>query len=164
MRYENVCTACIDARCSHVRYLGRGNIERSVPTGGRRTWHAFGQPSNVDFMDGVPCAPPPELASHTVVPVTHTRSGYAIGLWLYYARGCSDLGWDLGTTILATNRIDLALKLMDKVQLRLQSRGVDRSAVGELPTARPTPLCCSSYPPLLRCVPWAATTGDGALF
>ena len=127
MRYENVCTACSEARCSRVRYLGRGNVERSVPTGGRRTWHAFGQPSNVDFLDGVACAPPVELESHAVVPVTHTRSGYAIGLWLYYARGCSDLGWDLGRTAVATNRVDLALKLIDRVRVR----GVERSAGGQ---------------------------------
>ena len=137
----DICTACVDRRCSLVRYSGRGRLERSTPVAnavGRaavRTWHAFAQPSSVDFFDGIACTAPHELRSHSIVPVTHTRSGYAIGLWLYYARGCSDFGWDVGRTLLASNRVALAFALARTLRsggilTRLWRSGLSRSRSG----------------------------------
>lgn len=39
------------------------------------------------------------------------RAGASLGLWFYYARGCSDLAWDAGRTMLVRNRYHLALEL-----------------------------------------------------
>lgn len=82
------------------------------------TWHGMAQPTGVDFLEGRACEPPAELGrAYSVLPVTHTRAGSSSRrtVWLYYARGCSDLGWGMGRTLLSVNREDLALRLMARL-------------------------------------------------
>ena len=45
------------------------------------------------------------------LPVSHTHTmqhAWQPGLWFYYMRGCSDLQWDMGRTLLVRNRCHLA--------------------------------------------------------
>ena len=51
--------------------------------------------------------------SHTPLPVVHTKEIWPRqrGLYMYYARGCSDVMWDPGRTVAASNRLQLAVKL-----------------------------------------------------
>jgi len=54
------------------------------------------------------------------LPVTHTqppKTGHYIrerGIWYYYARGCSELWYNVGTTLVAQNRVDAAVQLADR--------------------------------------------------
>ena len=62
----------------------------------------------------VRCQPPAELGeSDRWLPVVHTRDKKhdTAGLWLYYARGCSDLAWNVGSTVLVRNRVHAAVEL-----------------------------------------------------
>ena len=76
--------------------------------------------------------------SNAWLPVTHTANeGRGThGLWFYYARGCSDLLWYVGRTLLARNRCAAALALE-----RLARGGSDRDAAERLAssTAASTP-------------------------
>ena len=85
------------------------------PGGDLGLWRAFAQPYGLRFVNGngqSMCTPAEELGkSGLLLPVTHSRGGNALGLWFYYARGCSDLAWDMGRTLLVNNRYDLALNL-----------------------------------------------------
>ena len=52
------------------------------------------------------------------LPVTHTRDRTALhsgGVWLYYARGCSDLLWHMGRTLLARNRAHSAILIEQRL-------------------------------------------------
>ena len=55
-------------------------------------------------------APRPELAR--VVAHAHDRSAQLTrGVWLSYARGCSDVLWDSGRSLVAPNRLEAALRV-----------------------------------------------------
>ena len=132
----DVCTECrtpaID--CTLHAYAGNGVYTRTR-TAKRATWHGIAQPSGIDFLEDVPCTPASELQTdYSVVPVTHTRAGTAGAgtVWLYYARGCSDVGWGLGRTLLARNREDLALKLMARLRHPASNRGAPAQSVAQL--------------------------------
>ena len=43
--------------------------------------------------------------------MTHRQVHKEIGLWFYFAHGCSDIFWRMGRTLLARNKQDLFLKL-----------------------------------------------------
>lgn len=76
------------------------------------TWHGFAMPIGIDMLVDVQCAPAAELGQNFAwLPVTHTRAGAALGLWYYYARGCSDMAVNVGRTLLARNRVHGALML-----------------------------------------------------
>ena len=47
------------------------------------------------------------------MPVVHTKEiwPWQRGFYMYYARGCSDVMWDPGRTVAASNRLQLAVKL-----------------------------------------------------
>ena len=52
--------------------------------------------------------------SYRRLPVTHTHTlqhAWQVGMWFYYMRGCSDFSWDVGRTLLARNRCELAVTL-----------------------------------------------------
>ena len=50
--------------------------------------------------------------SHKPIPVVHTKEVFdQVGVYLYYARGCSNVMWDPGRTIAASNRLQLAVEL-----------------------------------------------------
>lgn len=90
------------------------------PGGDLGLWRAFAQPYGLRFVNGngqSMCTPAEELGkSGLLLPVTHSRGGNALGLWFYYARGCSDLAWDMGRTLLVNNRYDLALNLEQQLR------------------------------------------------
>jgi hypothetical protein len=94
------------------------------------TWHGFAMPIGVDMLLDVPCAPEPALGRDGAwLPVTHTRAGTALGMWYYYAAGCSDLGLNVGRTLLAPNRVGAALMLES---LLLANTTVDARAAARL--------------------------------
>lgn len=69
-------------------------------------------PPGTALLRNVSCTPNAELGrSHAWLPVTHTQVGDSIGLFFYYGRGCSDLHWDVGRTLLARNRAHLTVLL-----------------------------------------------------
>jgi hypothetical protein len=83
----------------------------------RATWKPFRFPPGLEYFrsSSLPCEPNAELGtSDSWLPVTHvggpmrgpTDSG---GLWFYYARGCSDLQWNVGRSVLARNRAHAAV-------------------------------------------------------
>ena len=95
-----------------------------------RVIHPFRFPIGLGYYKGLPCTRAPGLGrDHAWLPVTHiggprkgpTDSG---GLWFYYALGCSDLLWDAGRTLLARNRVHLAVEIE-----RQLNGGDDRAAV-----------------------------------
>ena len=49
-----------------------------------------------------------------MIPVIHSKDKYAArtyGMWMYYARGCSDIEYNVGYTFPAKNRLHAAIKL-----------------------------------------------------
>lgn len=106
------------------------------------TFGAFRLPQllamNRDIEDS--CEPNSELGvDEAYLPVTHvggpkrgpTDSG---GLWFYYARGCSDLLWHMGRTMLARNRVHAAVLVEQRLALLDGKRITDREAVGRVAT------------------------------
>ena len=86
----------------------------------------FGAPRGVAFLHNASdsaAALNAELGiDHVRLPVTHTHTvadASQVGLWLYYARGCSDASWPIGRTMLVRNRCDAAIT----VHQRINSRG-----------------------------------------
>lgn len=72
-------------------------------------------PPGVAFLVNRSCVPASELGqNHARLPVTHTKVGASLGLWFYYARGCSDLTWDVGRTLFSLNRLSLLVELVQR--------------------------------------------------
>ena len=93
------------------------------------TWRGFALPRGTDFLVDVPCTPNEELGRNDAwLPVTHTAvylpGRSPGGVWLYYMRGCSDLLWNAGRTLLARNKVHAALLF----ESRLRQRGVAADA------------------------------------
>ena len=68
---------------------------------------------------GVTCGVPAGLGvDEQLVPVTHMadKTNHAgRGIWFYFARGCSDLLWDVGRTLLSRNRAHAAMLLQQRI-------------------------------------------------
>ena len=103
--------------------LGTGNVDVCRQCGDcpkNETWRGFAMPIGVDWLVNVKCAANEELGhSHAMLPVTHVRDAHTAlgaGIWYYYARGCSDLHWNAGRTLLARNRVHAALLLEARLQ------------------------------------------------
>lgn len=83
------------------------------------TFNGFAVPVGIGFFEQLSsCAAPDELGqSDAWLPVTHTtqRAFLSGGVWLYYARGCSDLFWHMGRTVLAHNRCHAVLRLEQRL-------------------------------------------------
>ena len=101
-------------------------------------FYAFRLPQGVAINKDRPCSPPEELGhDDAYVPVTHvggpnrgpTDSG---GLWFYYARGCSDLLWHMGRTMLARNRIHAAVLIEQRAAWHAGQQISEREAVGRV--------------------------------
>ena len=76
------------------------------------------------------CGQRPELGKdHTWLPVTHTYQKDEVGVWFYYAPGCSDVFWNVGRTIKARNRCHAAIQLS-----RLRHGGSDSQAAERVDT------------------------------
>lgn len=84
---------------------------------GRNTFGAYAMPRGMRHFhfekdDDWPYHLNRELGrSHHRLPVTHTQTlqhAWQPGLWFYYMRGCSDLEWEMGKTLLVRNRCHLA--------------------------------------------------------
>jgi hypothetical protein len=55
------------------------------------------------------------------------------GLWFYYTRGCSDLLWDVGRTIVARNRVHAAVLAEQRVAALEEARMLtDREAIARI--------------------------------
>ena len=77
--------------------------------------------------------------SHAWLPVTHTHTsqdGLTIGLWLHYMRGCSDMAWNVGRTLLAYNKCHAAVKVEMRAGQCTWSQALDRIARKLAPTVR----------------------------
>ena len=103
------------------------------------TWKPFRFPAGLAYVKDLPCEPPSELEQSDVwLPVTHvggpsrgpTDSG---GLWFYYARGCSDLQWNVGRSLLVRNRAHAAVRIE---QLRAAQASPMRMPLSELEAAQ----------------------------
>ena len=97
-----VCTYWATATsCPTRTYLGRGRYNES----NEHSWHAYwGAPPRINFVANQSCAPHALLGHHnSLLPVTHRAVGAVkeIGLWFYFAQGCSDVAWSMGRTMLA---------------------------------------------------------------
>ena len=97
------------------------------------TWHGFAMPYGTNWYRNVSCETASELGvSHAWLPVVHTydlhQKWRLPGVWLYYARGCSDLLWNVGRTLLALNKVHAAVLLLQR-QAKAQRRG-GRPATG----------------------------------
>ena len=113
-----VCVACNSSGCP------------------KDTFVAFRLPQGLAAFRTLPCEPPPELGvDGSWLPVTHvggpnrgpTDSG---GLWFYYTRGCSDLFWHMGRTMLSRNRIHAAVLAEQKTTELVEGKKIsDREAV-----------------------------------
>ena len=86
-------------------------------------WQGFAAPRGILFSHSASRADAPinaELGlSHALLPVahTHTKSDSAVvGLWFYYARGCSDAAWPVGRTLLVRNRCHAAVAVHQRAQ------------------------------------------------
>ena len=77
------------------------------------SWHAYwAMPPRINLLSNQPCSPHTLLGRHNIsLPVTHRAVHKEIGLWFYFAHGCSDIFWRMGRTLLARNKQDLFLKL-----------------------------------------------------
>ena len=94
-----------------------------------RFWRPFAAPPRVVFaVSAMRCTPNPELGrSHVRLPVTHTRTmNRPLGVWWYYARGCSDLGWDTGRTLAVRNRCHAAVEIDQRVHGDGTRRAIER--------------------------------------
>ena len=74
-------------------------------------------PYGTNWYRNVSCETASELGvSHAWLPVVHTydlhQKWRLPGGWLYYARGCSDLLWNVGRTLLALNKFHAAVLLL----------------------------------------------------
>ena len=98
----------------HSHHLHERSHERQHERPPREQPHAHGSR---------PCTEPPaELGIDGAwLPVTSVwtqRRPIGSGVWLYYARGCSDFAWSAGRTLLAKNRCDAAIQLQRRLMLR----------------------------------------------
>ena len=88
-------------------------------------------PYGTNWYRNVSCETASELGvSHAWLPVVHTydlhQKWRLPGVWLYYARGCSDLLWNVGRTLLALNKVHAAVLLLQRQAVH-QSRETTNS-------------------------------------
>ena len=93
-------------------------------------WRPFAAAGRVEYFDNQSCLPNPELGrDHVRLPVTHTRANTpSLGMWYYYARGCSDFGWNTGRTLAARNRCHAAVKIDQRVHDDGTRQAINRMA------------------------------------
>jgi hypothetical protein len=130
VRDHPVCTDCSGARTS-----GRWNSPCPKST----HFVPWRMPQNLAYTRYLPCSPPHELTQdHVFLPVTHVggpRRGPVTsgGLWFYYARGCSDLLWNTGRSMLARNRVHAAVIVEQRLALALKGVAIsDREAISRV--------------------------------
>ena len=70
-------------------------------------------PPGLKPLSARPCEPSPELGVENAwLPVTSVHTMRTpLGIWFYFARGCSDFAWNAGRALLTRNRCDAALAL-----------------------------------------------------
>ena len=93
-------------------------------------FNKWGLPPGLAFLVNRTCEVSPELGrSHVRLPVTHTKVGASIGLWFYYARGCSDFTWDVGRTLISLNRLSLLVELVQRLNVATAGTPLQEDAV-----------------------------------
>ena len=75
----------------------------------------YAKPKNIFFYQNISCYINDELQlSNTWIPVTHLIDNHAKttnGVFMYYARGCSEMEFNTGRTLSALNKIHAAIKV-----------------------------------------------------
>ena len=93
------------------------------------SWRPFLFPPGLVHLDNTAtrCSVPAEAA---IWPVVHTEDKQAktAGLWFYYAGSCSDLGWELGRTLRARNRVHAAILLEQLLRGGSEAAATERVA------------------------------------
>ena len=124
------------------------------------SWHPFRFPVGIDYLRSLPCEPNMELQrGNAWLPATHvggpsrgpTDSG---GLWFYYARGCSDLQWFSGRTVLVRNRAHAAVRAE---QLSSDVPISDREAIRRVATWILKRFPRANWNPLRQARSWAGS-------
>ena len=117
---DSECIPCTHNAASQSTspWICRGN-ERGAFLG-------FAAPRGVAFLHNASGSAAPVNAElgidHVRLPVTHTHTvsdASQVGLWLYYARGCSDSSWPIGRTLLVRNRCEAAIAVHQRVDSRV---------------------------------------------
>ena len=119
MRRPQDDAECLPCHVRHNRTYGKPWYCRTDEMG----WQGFAAPRGILFSHSASRADAPinaELGlSHALLPIahTHTKSDSAVvGLWFYYARGCSDAAWPVGRTLLVRNRCHAAVAIHQRAQ------------------------------------------------
>lgn len=84
----------------------------------RATHQSFGMPRGVLHFDNRGHINHELGRGHSWLPVTRTftqQDHRQVGLWFHYMRGCSDLAWNVGRTLLARNKCHAAGMLEQRV-------------------------------------------------
>ena len=114
-----------DAEClpCHVRPNRTYGKPWHCRTGEMGWWQGFAAPRGILFSRSANRAGAPVNAelglSHALLPVVHTHAhsdSAVVGLWFYYARGCSDAAWPVGRTLLVRNRCHAAVAVHQRAQ------------------------------------------------
>eukprot|EP00316_Scyphosphaera_apsteinii_P000173 CAMPEP_0119305190 /NCGR_PEP_ID=MMETSP1333-20130426/6243_1 /TAXON_ID=418940 /ORGANISM="Scyphosphaera apsteinii, Strain RCC1455" /LENGTH=257 /DNA_ID=CAMNT_0007308215 /DNA_START=179 /DNA_END=949 /DNA_ORIENTATION=- len=103
-----------------VKFMGFANdsgCEQLLPG----EWYPFAAPPGVAYFGGECEEPVPGNlgTNYAILPVSHMRVKRSpIGLWFYHlGMGCSDLGLNVGRTLLVKNRCHVALVLQQQILL-----------------------------------------------
>lgn len=109
---------CLPCNVRHNRTYGKPWYCRS-----EKAWQGFAAPRGILFLQSASKADVPMNAelgvNHALLPVTHTHTrsdSTVVGLWFYYARGCSDVAWPVGRTLLVRNRCHAAVAVHQRAQ------------------------------------------------
>jgi hypothetical protein len=98
------------------------------------TWNAthssFGFPRGVRYLTIPAGHINHELGrDYAWIPVTHTHTmqdGLQVGIWFHYMRGCSDITWNVGRTMLARNKCHASVKIEQQARGISWSEALDR--------------------------------------
>jgi len=106
------------------------NASCSSDKGVANAWVPYAAPRRMVYLLNMSCVPNDELGrDHMWLPVSHTRAPQkAVGLWLYYMRGCSDLGYNVGRTLAVRNRCHAALEIDQRLHGDGHEASIDRVA------------------------------------
>ena len=106
------------------------NASCSSDKGVANAWMPYAAPRRMVYLLNMSCVPNDELGrDHMWLPVSHTRAPQkAVGLWLYYMRGCSDLGYNVGRTLAVRNRCHAALEIDQRLHGDGDEASIDRVA------------------------------------
>ena len=128
---------CLFQQCSpRPRLTAFGRDDASIDQG-QPTHSSFGMPRGVRYLEPAQTLNPELGQDDAWLPVTHTHTTQAalqVGLWFHYMRGCSDLMWNVGRTLLARNKCHAAGLLEQRAARNLPWREAVRRVAQRLMT------------------------------